>query len=109
MADVCAAKNIHCTTFGTGFLYTYDDAHPKGSGVGFKVHLFLNVSFLCFGNRWFFFQEDEPANYSKPYYCKLRIWLEDMLKAYPNVLNLRFVGPPCPVPYTAALTCFCNI
>jgi hypothetical protein len=37
VADVCFEKKLHCTTFGTGFVYTYDDAHPMGSGIGFKV------------------------------------------------------------------------
>lgn len=46
-ADVCAIRSIHCTTFGTGFLYTYDEAHPKGSGIGFKVRS-KNCTFVPF-------------------------------------------------------------
>jgi hypothetical protein len=35
-------------------------------------------------------QEEEPSNYNKPYYVKLRNILEELLKPYPNVLNLRY-------------------
>ena len=38
VVDACYVSGpIHCTTFGTGFMYTYDTDHPQNSGIGFKV------------------------------------------------------------------------
>lgn len=37
IVDICFQKGIHCTVFGTGLLYTYDEKHPLGSGIGFTV------------------------------------------------------------------------
>jgi len=75
IVDLCFIRNIHCTMFGTGLLYSYDDKHPLGSGIGFK--------------------EDEEPNYGNngPYYIQLRLILERLLKAYPNCLNLRTIFP----------------
>lgn len=73
IVDVCFLHKIHCTVFGTGMVYSYDERHPVGSGLGFK--------------------EDEEPNYHKLYYVELRIILEKLLKAYGNVLNLRVNFP----------------
>jgi dTDP-4-dehydrorhamnose reductase len=73
VADVCYARNLHCTLLGTGMMYNYDAQHPLEGGNAFK--------------------EDDPANYTGLYYVELRILLEQLLKAYPNVLNLRVLFP----------------
>jgi len=39
VVDCCHQLGIHCTIFGTGFVYNYDQAHPLGSGIAFKVRL----------------------------------------------------------------------
>lgn len=67
--DVCHMKGIHCTTFGTGFMYTYDEKHPLGSGIGFT--------------------EQDAPNFQGPYYCQIRVMLEQLMLPYDNVLNLR--------------------
>eukprot|EP00163_Fabomonas_tropica_P004474 TRINITY_DN13949_c0_g1_i2.p1 TRINITY_DN13949_c0_g1~~TRINITY_DN13949_c0_g1_i2.p1 ORF type:complete len:826 (+),score=231.88 TRINITY_DN13949_c0_g1_i2:126-2603(+) len=70
----CAAQNgIGVTLFGSGSLYKADDKHPVGSGHGFK-------------------EVEEPNNLGKVY-LRLRAQLEDMLKLYDNVLNLRVIYP----------------
>ena len=33
--DACEQRNIHCTSFATGCIYSYDADHSLGSGVGF--------------------------------------------------------------------------
>jgi 3,5-epimerase/4-reductase len=37
VVDVCFQRNLHVTYFSSGGIYTYDDAHPLGSGKGFTV------------------------------------------------------------------------
>lgn len=39
IVDLCFQMNIHCTVFGTGLIYTYDENHPLGSGIGFTVSI----------------------------------------------------------------------
>jgi len=72
IATECIKRGIHCTLFGTGFVYNYDEKHPIGDPVGFK-------------------EEDAP-NWEKLHYVKLRIVLEEKLKDL-NVLNLRITLP----------------
>lgn len=73
LADVAYSHGIHMTNFGTGCIYQYDDAHPMSSGLGFK--------------------EEDPPNFSGSFYSKTKIMLDELLKSYPNVLNLRLRMP----------------
>jgi dTDP-4-dehydrorhamnose reductase len=36
LADVCRARGLVLINYATGCIFEYDDAHPLGSGVGFK-------------------------------------------------------------------------
>lgn len=36
LADVCLARDIHMTYYGTGCIFHYDDKFPENSGKGFK-------------------------------------------------------------------------
>lgn len=73
VADACARRGIHVTLFGTGSLYCYDEQHPMGSGRGFK-------------------EEDAP-NFDGNFYVRMRTRLEELLRSFSNVLNLRVVFP----------------
>jgi len=73
LADVAYSHQIHVTNFGTGCIYQYDEAHPMYSGMGFK--------------------EEEKPNFSGSFYSKSKIMLDELLKSYPNVLNLRLRMP----------------
>ena len=58
-ADVCAQAGVHVTYFGTGCIFTYDDKHPLGSGVGFK--------------------DDDPPNFTGSFYSKVSMMMWVML------------------------------
>lgn len=73
VVDVCHERGVHVTYFSSGSIYTYDEAHPLGSGIGFK--------------------EDEAPNFQGNFYAKMRVVLETLMKEYPNVLNLRVQYP----------------
>lgn len=36
IAHFCLERGIHCTLISSGFIYTYDEAHPLGTG--FRVN-----------------------------------------------------------------------
>ena len=69
LVDISFLHNIHCTTIGTGCIYSYDTKHPLGSGIGFI--------------------ESETPNFEDAMYCKTKIMLEKLLSYYPNSLYLR--------------------
>ncbi|PGH15147.1 hypothetical protein AJ80_05659 [Polytolypa hystricis UAMH7299] len=73
LTDCCFVRGIHCTVFATGCLYTYDAAHPLGSGIGFT--------------------EDDPANFSDSFYSFTKAHTETLLKPYANTLILRLRMP----------------
>ena len=73
LADICFMHNIHCTHFGTGCIYEYDEEHQVASGKGFK-------------------EEDIP-NFSGSFYSRSKSMLDALLQSYPNVLNLRLRMP----------------
>lgn len=73
LADLCYIHNVHMTNFGTGCIYAYDEAHPMNSGIGFK--------------------EEEIPNFDGSFYSKSKAYVDSLLKAYPNVLNLRLRMP----------------
>eukprot|EP00741_Cyanophora_paradoxa_P011021 tig00020553_g10653.t1 len=73
VADACFTRGIHCTLIGTGSLYTYDQDHPLGSGAKYK--------------------EEDPPNFQGNFYVRMRILLEQLIREFPNVLNLRVLYP----------------
>jgi 3,5-epimerase/4-reductase len=74
LVDTCyAAGGIHVTNYASGCIYQYDEAHPIGSGKGFK-------------------EEDVP-NYDGSFYSHSKIMAEKLLSVYPNVLTLRLRMP----------------
>jgi 3,5-epimerase/4-reductase len=72
LADICESAGLHLTYYGTGCIFTYDEAHPIG-GPGFK--------------------ESDPPNFVGSWYSKTKAAVEDMLRAYANVLVLRIRMP----------------
>ncbi len=52
IADQCNLRNIHCTVYGTGCIYEYDESHIIG-GNGFL--------------------EDEPPNFDKSFYSMTKV------------------------------------
>ncbi|KAM0753437.1 NAD(P)-binding protein [Meredithblackwellia eburnea MCA 4105] len=73
LIDIAFLNNIHITNFATGCIYQYDDAHPMGSGKGFK--------------------EEDEANFDGSYYSKTKAMVEEIAGEYPNLLNLRLRMP----------------
>jgi len=73
LCDVAFTRGIHVTNFATGCIFEYDEAHPLGSGCGFK-------------------EEDDP-NFAKSFYSFTKGIVEKLLKYYPNVLTLRVRMP----------------
>lgn len=73
LADVCREKGLVLVNYATGCIFEYDEAHPLGSGVGFK-------------------EEDEP-NFIGSFYSKTKAMVEDLLRNYDNVCTLRVRMP----------------
>jgi dTDP-4-dehydrorhamnose reductase len=73
LADICCMKDIHMINLGTGCIYEYDEKHQMGSGIGFT--------------------EEEEPNFHGSFYSHTKVMLDDLLKNYPNVLNLRLRMP----------------
>lgn len=73
LADACHSRGVHLTTFASGCIYQYDEAHPIDGGAGFK-------------------EEDTP-NFEGSFYSYIRVKAEMLLKEYPNVLILRLRMP----------------
>ncbi|CAN6246579.1 unnamed protein product [Urochloa humidicola] len=74
LADVCRGRGLVLINYATGCIFEYDDAHPLGSGVGFK-------------------EEDTP-NFVGSFYSKTKAMVEELLKNYENVCTLRVVNIP---------------
>jgi nucleoside-diphosphate-sugar epimerase len=53
LVDLCYLRNIHVTYFSSGGIYSYDEKHPLGSGIGFK--------------------EDEEPNFGGNFYASMRL------------------------------------
>ena len=73
LVDVCRTGGIHVTNFATGCIYSYDDAHKLGSGVGFT--------------------ETDPPNFGGSYYSRTKGMVEELLMQYDNLLQLRLRMP----------------
>ncbi|XP_057550819.1 trifunctional UDP-glucose 4,6-dehydratase/UDP-4-keto-6-deoxy-D-glucose 3,5-epimerase/UDP-4-keto-L-rhamnose-reductase RHM1-like [Amaranthus tricolor] len=73
LADVCKEHGLLMMNFATGCIFEYDNAHPLGSGIGFK-------------------EEDKP-NFTGSFYSKTKAMVEELLKDYDNVCTLRVRMP----------------
>lgn len=73
LIDCAYINNIHILNWGTGCIFEYDDSHQLNSGIGFK-------------------EEDKP-NFDKSFYSKTKGLVEQIIKFYPNMLNLRLRMP----------------
>lgn len=73
LVDVCRERGVLVVNYATGCIFEYDDAHPLGSGVGFK-------------------EEDTP-NFVGSFYSKTKAMVEELLKCYDNVCTLRVRMP----------------
>ncbi|PON69420.1 NAD(P)-binding domain containing protein [Parasponia andersonii] len=73
LADVCRAHGLLLMNYATGCIFEYDEAHPIGSGIGFK-------------------EEDKP-NFIGSFYSKTKAMVEELLKEYDNVCTLRVRMP----------------
>ena len=73
LIDVAHEHGIHVTNFATGCIYSYDDEHPMGSRIGFT-------------------EEDKP-NFRGSYYSYTKATVEELIKEYDNVLQLRLRMP----------------
>ncbi|KAH8953934.1 hypothetical protein BDL97_08G052900 [Sphagnum fallax] len=73
LADVCKQHNLLLVNYATGCIFEYDDAHPLGTGIGFK-------------------EEDTP-NFHGSYYSKTKAMVEELLKEFDNVCTLRVRMP----------------
>ncbi|KAK6946616.1 NAD(P)-binding domain [Dillenia turbinata] len=73
MADVCREYDLLMMNFATGCIFEYDDAHPMGSGIGFK-------------------EEDKP-NFLGSFYSKTKAMVEELVREYDNVCTLRVRMP----------------
>ena len=72
LVDLADKNGIHVTNFATGCIYSYDEKHPIG-GPGFT--------------------EDDPPNFGGSFYSHTKGMVEDLLKNYDNVLQLRLRMP----------------
>lgn len=73
LADACREQGLLMINYATGCIFEYDDAHPEGSGIGFK-------------------EEDKP-NFTGSFYSKTKAMVEELLKEYDNVCTLRVRMP----------------
>ncbi|MED6118189.1 Rhm1p [Stylosanthes scabra] len=73
LADVSREHGLLMINYATGCIFEYDEAHPLGSGIGFK-------------------EEDTP-NFAGSFYSKTKAMVEELLKEYDNVCTLRVRMP----------------
>ncbi|RWW19967.1 hypothetical protein GW17_00015945 [Ensete ventricosum] len=73
LADVCREHGLLMMNYATGCIFEYDDAHPEGSGIGFK-------------------EEDKP-NFTGSYYSRTKAMVEELVREYDNVCTLRVRMP----------------
>jgi len=84
LADICETMDIHMTNFATGCIFHYDETHPMYPDRDEK---------LVAKDRSLLFNENDCGNFKGSYYSKTKGYVEDMLRAYQNVLTLRVRMP----------------
>lgn len=73
LTDACYQRKIHVTHMATGCIYSYDETHQLGSGVGFT-------------------EQDKP-NFDGSFYSQSKGYVDQLLLTYDNVLVLRLRMP----------------
>lgn len=73
LAGVCKDHGLLLVNFASGCIFDYNDTHPEGSGIGYK-------------------EEDKP-NYTGSFFSKTKATVEEFLRDYDNVCNLRLRMP----------------
>lgn len=73
LAGVCKDHGLLLVNFASGCIFDYNAAHPEGSGIGYK-------------------EEDKP-NYTGSFFSKTKATVEEFLRDYDNVCNLRLRMP----------------
>ena len=73
LIDCAFINDIHVLNWGTGCIFEYDETHKLNSGIGFT--------------------EDNKPNFDKSFYSKTKGLVEQIIKFYPNTLNLRLRMP----------------
>lgn len=66
-------KTIHLTNYASGCIYKYDEDHPMYSNIGFT--------------------ENDPPNFNGSTYSQSKVYAEQLLKVFDNVLTLRIRLP----------------
>ena len=74
IAKLCSERNIHLTYLGTGCIFKYDESHPFGMEVNG-------------------FTESSKPNFFGSSYSIVKGFTDQMMKLFPNVLNLRIRMP----------------
>jgi dTDP-4-dehydrorhamnose reductase len=69
--DACWHRGIHVTNYASGCIYSYDENHPIG----------------------YSFSEEETPNYLVSTYSKSKVYAEQLIASYDNVLHLRIRLP----------------
>ncbi|CAN1351784.1 Trifunctional UDP-glucose 4,6-dehydratase/UDP-4-keto-6-deoxy-D-glucose 3,5-epimerase/UDP-4-keto-L-rhamnose-reductase RHM1 [Linum perenne] len=73
LADVCRDRDLLMVNYATGCIFEYDDSHPVDSGIGFT--------------------EEDRANFTGSFYSKTKAMVEELIREYDNVCNLRVRMP----------------
>jgi nucleoside-diphosphate-sugar epimerase len=73
LLDAVSSRGVHCTNLATGCIFSYDDAHPLGSGRGFT--------------------EDDAPNFAGSWYSETKGAVERLSRVFPHVLTLRLRMP----------------
>jgi len=87
LVDVASQLGVHVTNFATGCIFHYDDAIGKPENVPRDKNLISTAGPQSV------FTEDDQANFSGSYYSLTKGYVENMLRAYDNVLTLRVRMP----------------
>jgi len=87
LCDVAHQLGVHVTNFATGCIFHYDDAIGKPENVPRDENLISTA-----GPQSVFTEEDQ-ANFGGSYYSLTKGYVENMLRAYDNVLTLRVRMP----------------
>jgi len=73
LSFIAERNNIHFTYIGTGCIFSYDDKHQLGTGIGFT--------------------EDDEPNFFGSNYSIVKGFTDRMMKNFKNTLNLRIRMP----------------
>merc|ERR1719215_1672737 len=87
LADVASQLGVHVTNFATGCIFHYDDKIGKPENPPRDANLISTAGPQSV------FTEGDQANFTGSYYSLTKGYVENMLRAYDNVLTLRVRMP----------------